>query len=279
MNLRDWSLVAFTLLMQTSVGILLVVAALPLVAGRQAASPANRLAGPVAVATVAGIAALAISLLHLGRPLQAWLAVANVQRSWLSREIVLAVAFVAAAAGFAWIRTHAAAPAFRVPATAATVATGVALVFAMARIYMIPGQPPWNRAATPVGFYLTTALLGLVVVVALAGPLISPRSARILGFTALAVLAFQVILVPITLAAVAGEPAPAISAASAGHVATWLAAGRIVLAVAAAVLLVALLRSDTALRTGDASRIAVLVLVVLSEIFSRTLFYATAVRL
>lgn len=279
MNLRDWALVAFTLLMQASVGILLVVSVVPLAGGRQAAAPASRMAVPVAIAGIAAASALAVSLLHLGHPLQAWLAVANVRHSWLSREIVLALAFVLAAALFARTHIHGAASALSLFATAATVVTGIAVVFAMARLYMIAGQPAWNRLATPAGFFATTALLGLVVVLTMATPLLAPRAARLLGVAALAILVVQVLLVPASLTAVAGEPSAAISAASAGHAAAWLAAGRIVAAVVAAVLLVALLRSGPGFPAANATRVAILVLVSLSEILGRTLFYATAVRL
>ncbi len=279
MNMRDWALVAFTLLMQASVGILLVVSVVPLFSGRQAAAPASRMAVPVVMAGIAAAAALVISLLHLGHPLQAWLALANVRQSWLSREVVLALAFVVAAALFARTHLHGAAPALSVLATAATVVTGIALVFAMARVYMIAGQPAWNRLATPAGFFATTALLGLVAVLTMAAPLLAPRAARLLSVAALAMLAVQVLLVPAVLTAVAGEPSAAISAASAGQLATWLAAGRIVAAVIAAFLLVALLRSGADPHAANATRVAVLVLVSLSELLGRALFYAAAVRL
>ena len=45
------------------------------------------------IATVLGFAGLGASILHLGRPLQAWRAFIGVGRSWLSREIVMFGAF------------------------------------------------------------------------------------------------------------------------------------------------------------------------------------------
>jgi len=286
MNLREWALVAFTLLMQTSVGIVLVRAVLALV---QAAHPkgggstwllTGRLDTPIVVAAAAAALGLLASLLHLGQPVLAWLALTNVRGSWLSREIALAIVFIAALAASAlpqagdrW------APVLRTAATALAVVAGLALVFAMARVYMIAGQPGWDRATTPITFFASTLLLGLVVVVACAVPRLELQATRLLGTAAIALLAFQVLLVPPLLAVVAAEPAAAISPASAGDAAMWLATARVVTAVAGGVLLVIVLRAGPAIHLALGARYAVLALVVVSEIFGRILFYATSVRL
>jgi len=286
MNLREWALVAFTLLMQTSVGIVLVRAVLALV---QAPHPngggstwplTGRLDTPTIVAAAAAALGLLASLLHLGQPVLAWLALANVRGSWLSREIALAIVFVAALAASAL--THAGdrwAPVLRTAATALAVVGGLALVFAMARVYMIAGQPAWDRPTTPITFFASAILLGLVVIVTLAAPPLEPRAARWLGGVAVAVLAFQVLLVPALLAVVAAEPAAAISPASVGRAALWLATARVVAAVAGAVLLVVVLRAGPAVHLAVGARYAVLALVCVSEILGRILFYATSVRL
>lgn len=287
MNLREWPLAAFTLLMQASVGIVLVRAVLPLVhaAHPKGGGPARPLAGRLdtlaVVAAAAAALALLASLLHLGQPVLAWLALANVRGSWLSREVALAVVFVAALAasslspaGDRW------APAFRTAATALAVAAGLALVFAMARVYMMAGQPAWDRPTTLVAFFTSTLLLGTVAVVACPVPRLEPRATRLLGTAAIALLALQVLLVPPLLAVVAAEPAAAISPASLGHAAMWLAAARVVAAVAGAGLLVSALRAGPGVHRGmGGARYAALALVVVSEVFGRMLFYATSVRL
>ena len=43
----------------------------------------------------AGLAGMALSMLHLGKPLRAWRAALNIRNSWLSREIVFFTAFFA----------------------------------------------------------------------------------------------------------------------------------------------------------------------------------------
>jgi anaerobic dimethyl sulfoxide reductase subunit C (anchor subunit) len=277
---------AFTLLMQTSVGIVLVVAVLPLVqspavrAGGETWRFASRLDTSVVVAAAAAVLGLLASLLHLGQPIQAWLALANVRGSWLSREVAVAIVFVAAPAALAL--THAGdrgASLLRAGATTIAVVAGLALVFAMARLYMIAGQPAWDRLTTPITFFASTALLGLVVIVTLAAPALGLRAARVLGVAAITLLTLQVLLVPVLLAGIPAEPAAAIGRASAEHAALWLATARVAAAIAGAVLLVTLLRSAPALHDAMPVRCAVLALVVVSEVFGRMLFYASSVRL
>jgi anaerobic dimethyl sulfoxide reductase subunit C len=285
MNLRELALVAFTLLMQTSVGIVVVFAALPLPQGAQVKAGGvwpliGRLDTPLVVAAAAAALGLLASLLHLGQPLLAWLALANVRGSWLSREVALTIVFVGALAAFAL--THGGnrlAPSLRGAAAALAVAAGLALVFAMARLYMIAGQPAWDRLTTPTAFFASTLLLGLVVIVALGAPPLAPGAARVLGTAVIALLACQVALVAALLSGVPAEPAAAIGAASVGHAAMWLGAARIAAAIAAAVLLVIWLRSGPADHVAMRARDTALALVVVSEILGRVLFYAASVRL
>jgi anaerobic dimethyl sulfoxide reductase subunit C len=285
MNVRELSLVAFTLLIQTSVGIVVVFAALPLSPASQAKAGGDwpligHLPTPLVVAAAAAGLGLLASLLHLGQPLLAWLALANVRGSWLSREIVLVLLFVVGLAGF--VLTYGdsrLAPVVRATATALAVVAGLALVFAMARLYMVAGQPAWDRLITPVNFFASTVLLGLVVLVVASDPPLGPGADRVVASAAIALLACQVLLVPALLSGVPAEPAAAISAASVGHAATWLAAARIVAALAAAALLVLWLRGGPAVHVPMFARWAALALVVVSEIFGRALFYAAAVRL
>src|SRR5207253_9475046 len=77
-----WPLVWLTLLTQAAVG---------------ASLTAGEGAGRLTAAVLAAVA-LAVSLLHLGRPLYAWKALRNLRRSWLSREVALFGAYGALAA-------------------------------------------------------------------------------------------------------------------------------------------------------------------------------------
>jgi DMSO reductase anchor subunit len=156
-------LVAFTLLTQMAVGAFLTLGALDLWGGPLPGAPAARVLTDgvlVAIGPVV-LAALAASLLHLGSPSRAWRALRNVRGSWLSREVTLAVAFVACGAAFAWLRAggHGTSGA-RGMLAAATAATGIALVYAMARVYRIRTVPAWDTPLTTVSFFATALLLG-----------------------------------------------------------------------------------------------------------------------
>jgi anaerobic dimethyl sulfoxide reductase subunit C (anchor subunit) len=285
MNLRESALVAFTLLMQASVGIVLVLAVLAVVQpaqpkGAGAWALAGRVEAPLAVAAAAAVLGLGASLLHLGQPLLAWLALANVRGSWLSREVALAIVFVAALA-IAAVARGGDAGGRLLPAAATGIAAlaGLALVLAMARLYMIPGQAAWHRLTTPAAFFASTLLLGVLVVFVFDATRLRPGASAWLGAAALVLLALQVMLAPGLLVPVPSEPAAAISAASVGTAATWLVALRILTAGAAGIFLFVVLRVGTGADPAMRARCAALVLAAASEIAGRILFYAASARL
>ncbi len=285
MNLREWALVAFTLLMQTSVGVFLVAAAIQPFASRSALHASGRPFDlPVAVAAGAAVLALLVSLAHLGHPLQAWLALANVRTSWLSREIVSAAAFAATTLVLVALSYRAgAAPALQRGARVAAVVFGLACLFSMARLYMVPAQPVWNRLVTPATFLGTTFVLGACVTLA-CWTLDTPGSqalaagvpARSMIVAAIVILAIQLLLLPVHLSAFARDPAPAVSL-GAGTLAASLAAARAIAGLAAIVALAAVTRALPAV--PPAPVLGGLALVAASEVFGRVLFYAGGVRL
>jgi DMSO reductase anchor subunit len=124
-------------------------------------------------ALVMAVSALAASILHLGRPLQAWRALLGLRHSWLSREIlafgVFAPAGLLYAAALAdvggtaphagWLGVGAA-------------ATGAAAVGASAKLYAATGRRWWSFPRTMGRFMLTAANGGvalLLAIVTLAG--------------------------------------------------------------------------------------------------------------
>jgi anaerobic dimethyl sulfoxide reductase subunit C (anchor subunit) len=120
-----------------------------------------------ALLAIGPVIALAMisSLFHLGNPLNAPRAVTNLGASWLSREIFFTVLFVVLGGVFALMQWRKIAS-FAVRNVIAWIATlvGLASVFTMSRIYMLETQPAWNTWATPVAFYATTLLLGLLAI-------------------------------------------------------------------------------------------------------------------
>lgn len=138
------------------------------------------------IALAAGAAALVASVLHLGRPTQAWRAVLGLRRSWLSREVV-------AFGAFASLTTVAAASGSTALALAAA-ATGVAGVACSALVYSVTGRTWWSLSRTAARFAATTAACGLAVtllllVLAGGGP-VGPTAVA-LAAVAVAVLATE----------------------------------------------------------------------------------------
>jgi len=156
MNIReDWPLVTFTLLFPTSVSIYLLALLLP-------ASLDNLQSAGMAIAWALATVGLFLTPLHLGRPLRAPRALANLRESWLSRETTLAALYV----GLLFL--HAFEPVMRLGfpgATALMVLTliiGVAAIVASARTYCTPARPGWHfwRTLTQfAGAGISTALL------------------------------------------------------------------------------------------------------------------------
>ncbi|MBM3312408.1 MAG: hypothetical protein FJY80_12985, partial [Candidatus Aminicenantes bacterium] len=119
--------------------------------------------------------------------------VANLKTSWLSREIVALVLFIAAAAALAGGEWKGAAAALRAPLAAATTAAGGLFIYAMSRLYMLPAVPEWNTAATPAAFFGSAAVLGaaLTAVVVRVG---QPRFRTNLPLIALAAMGLVYLL-------------------------------------------------------------------------------------
>jgi len=145
-----WPLVLFTVLTQAAVGVTVVGAF---------ARPARAFFSTESLALLA-VGSVAAAL-HLGRIGHARFTFSNVRSSWLSREVALAGVFGATLiASLVW-------PVSAAEIVAAVV--GLALVGAIAGIYMIRTVPPWNTWITPATFYLTTILLGVGMTAATLG--------------------------------------------------------------------------------------------------------------
>jgi DMSO reductase anchor subunit len=168
-----WPLVWMLVLTQVAVGIFLGAAALALVA-RAVFGVAQ---APLAVSAFAILnLGLAVSVLHLGRPLGAWRAFLGLRTSWMSREIFAFSIFAAPAAAFAgaslWNFAADWMPKLRVvevfgspallsaPLALVTAMLGLLGVFCSAMIYVDTHRAFWNRELTFTKFFGTTLLLG-----------------------------------------------------------------------------------------------------------------------
>jgi anaerobic dimethyl sulfoxide reductase subunit C (anchor subunit) len=162
--LKEWPLVAFTILGQMAVGAFLLLCPLLFL------SPVGASWGPTARAmvlvvwgTTLGLITIAVSLslFHLHHPLRARRVLANIRTSWLSREILFELAFTAfVALAFILVWTgHTTGPFLRAVIAAGAV-TGILFLISMGRLYILKSVPPWDSAYIGMSFFLTAVILG-----------------------------------------------------------------------------------------------------------------------
>jgi anaerobic dimethyl sulfoxide reductase subunit C (anchor subunit) len=164
MNAREWALPVYTILMQLAVGGLLTIEGLRWVLGRHFGWKVmdEAVRTPLLVIVLTAATAMIAAHFHLSKPLLSYLAVVRFETSWLSREIVFSLLFLVASAallGFTLFRG-----AWRRWVTAAgwlAALLGLVLVYSMAQIYVLPTQTVWNSNTVILSFYLTSVMLGV----------------------------------------------------------------------------------------------------------------------
>jgi DMSO reductase anchor subunit len=164
--MRERSLVAFTLLIQTAVGMWWIASVLFLSVHRPVA---DKLLAPVLAACVPiTAAAILASFFHLGTPTNAWRVLSNARSSWLSREILSTLVF-----GVSSLLTGVAVwfglgPAeLQAALVLVTTLAGLILIVSMSNAYRLRTVEVWKTWFTPASFFVTAGLLGLLLTGAL----------------------------------------------------------------------------------------------------------------
>ena len=299
MNVREWALITFTILAQMSVGSFIVLGVVHYFVGKKAGEKQADELSDRALLAIGPVLALgmAASLLHLGNPLNAYKAVTNLATSWLSREIFFGVLFAVAGAAFAVMQWKKIAT-FQVRNLIAILAAviGVALVFSMAMVYMMPTRPGWNLVTTPVSFFATTLLLGVLAMgaafvanywyVQSKNPgcaseqcVLLRDSLRWIAIASIVLLGFQFVVLPLSLALMAASAASAGAAMFVGEYGALFALRLVLVFLGAGVLGMFVYRE--AQSAGHERMLSVwaygaFACVLVGEIVGRFLFYATA---
>ncbi len=219
-DVREYSLVVFTVFAQLSVGAFwtLMATDLCLVSRYDIAHTAGISMAPLLMILVAMLASMFVAFTHLGSPSAAYKALANLRHSWLSRELLTANFFIGAAVAFAgaqWLEIGS--TGMRAAVAWLTVLAGASLLYSMSRVYMLRTVPVWNTVYTPLSFFLTGLILGplalgLVFTIASPGWLPADASAGaevlpMLSVTALAFLGLQFLMLPARIASLlSGTP-------------------------------------------------------------------------
>ena len=152
-----WSLVLFTLLVQSVVGSVWCMQLALFFNGGEMDSFYIKYHSVVVLGLV--LVGLAAAMAHLGTPCASYNAARNIKRSWLSREIM-------AVNLFAGVLAIMAALAFINPGSLnqwmvlAESMTGGMALYAMTHVYLLRTVPAWNHAGTPFTFIGSTLLLG-----------------------------------------------------------------------------------------------------------------------
>lgn len=142
--MRDWSLVAFTLLIQSAVGLMWTLLPLPWI---DLPAEIDIIRWSCRLALGLCVIGLAAALRHLGSPAKALHAMRNLSCSWLSREIAAVGVFTGMLALLLLtLRYH----------TNQWATTGVALcsiagalaLYTMIRVYRLKTVPIWNNGST-----------------------------------------------------------------------------------------------------------------------------------
>ncbi|HET9911231.1 MAG TPA: DmsC/YnfH family molybdoenzyme membrane anchor subunit [Anaerolineales bacterium] len=103
-------------------------------------------------------AGMLASLAHLGKKKNAWRALVNLKRSWLSREVLFTGLF-----GAGWLVTILERMIWHrntVEWLGLTATLGFGLIYSMAKVYRLPAIPAWNTWKTNAVFMVSALLLG-----------------------------------------------------------------------------------------------------------------------
>lgn len=279
MELREWALILFTVLMQASIGAFLFTLWFQ---QRTKDAAAHRTYQRLHTALIpVTVIALIASLGHLGRPLQALTSLGNLGTSWLSREIFFSGGFFVLLVLAVILKKNDGLR--RVLAWLAGL-SGVAAVISMAMVYHTSVMPAWQGFGTFVAFGGTALFLGAVLAaVLMMGQLYQDRTRDLksLAWTAIVVAFVEMSLVPLQMASLAGGSAAAqASAAMLAGPYAWLVVLRWALAILGGVLvLIAALRRLVSEQVPSALFYAACLAVLVSEVAGRYLFYAAAVAI
>jgi len=154
---NHWSLVIFTLMVQSAVGSIWCLQTACFWNGGRVDSAHLKFQIIVALGLV--LAGLGAAIAHLGRPGGSLQAVRNLKSSWLSREIFsvsLFAVLLALMAVLAQIRPGASKGWLLLVGSLA----GGAVLYAMTRVYRLRTVPCWNHAGTSLTFAGSALLLG-----------------------------------------------------------------------------------------------------------------------
>ena len=187
-----FSVLLLTTLIGAAQGLFIVLSITELLlgsSGEQAYSPLLACGG--GIAAVLSVIGLLASFFHLGHPMRAWRAVAGWRTSWLSREVIVLPAFIAAAAAYALL--HLLQPGSYLGLGQIGSLLAIALFVCTGMIYAaVKAIREWASSLTVINFTLMGLASGTTLAAALA-TLHAPELARLYAVCAVALSAIAAI--------------------------------------------------------------------------------------
>jgi anaerobic dimethyl sulfoxide reductase subunit C len=170
MNVREWALPVYTILIQLTVGALFVLWLIrALIHSKFSHQEIDRIIrNPMLVIAFTAVVAMGGAHFHLSKPFHSFLAVLNFKSSWLSREIVFTVLFFLTTMSLLYLTCFR--PYHRTLITGLgwmAITFGSALIYCMARIYLLPTQVAWNSNTVIISFYTTAVMVGAMAIACL----------------------------------------------------------------------------------------------------------------
>lgn len=279
---EEWPLMTFTLLSQLAIGTFLVLMLVKASTGQKDAQTTKALKfGFTAVGPIT-LLALLFSVFHLGDPLGAPRSILNLGSSWLSREILTSGGFLALWFAFWWLSRKG-----KESATLGwvTALVGLAAVFSMASIYSSSILPAWDNLNTYIAFFGATLAMGVlcaagVIVFGLKGTssVNLAKSLKNLAYLGAAAVVLPLAYLPVFISSLNGGGSAAEASVQILTGSMGMLAGRGILSVVGAMLLIAALNKGSKGNTISTSIVYLaLALVVAGEFIGRYLFYAVGV--
>jgi anaerobic dimethyl sulfoxide reductase subunit C (anchor subunit) len=170
MNLREWALPFYTILIQLALGTLFVLWLVRSFAtSRYGKERVDHIFdNSILVIFITIVAGMVGAHSHLSRPFQSVYAILNLSTSWLSREIVFNLLFFISTGALLFLHITGKGK-WRLKTVLGWLAIliGSANVYCMGRIYLLPTQAAWNTPITILSFFTTALLLGVMALASL----------------------------------------------------------------------------------------------------------------
>ncbi len=295
MNTREWALIIFTILGQLSVGTFLVLLiARAILSGKLGAEKAARLTdlAMYGVVVTMGLALIA-SLFHLGKVSHVIGAVPNLGTSWMSREVVSSVVFAVLVALFALLEWRKiASEGLRLLVAWLAALVGLFLLVCMSMTYMLPAEPAWDTLETPIQFFTSALLLGVLggFVALVANRAVAKEDGAVegilrgLALTGIVLVGVELLITPIYMAYLSMQGPAALKSLGlmAGTYGPALVIRLVLVFLGAGYLGAHLYRNAaSAEKKNTLATLAYVafVLVLTSEVLGRFIFYATRIRI